>query len=79
MRPAGRHLTVLEQKWRTSDECKTDAAGWAVPDAGDEDDTFGPCAVAWTVTRAAETLPRPKRLPVRDDELPIATPDPLWR
>jgi hypothetical protein len=88
----GRHVTVLEQDWATTDECSMDASGWAVPEARDEDDDswFDPCEVAWTMTRTpwdpatqrwhgkAETMPRPKRLPARD-ELPLATtryPDP---
>lgn len=79
----GRHVTVLEQRWETTEECEHDAAGWAVPDAGDEEDQFAPCAVEWSHTRTpwdpatqrwsgkAEQLPRPKRLPQRDGELPI--------
>lgn len=82
----GRHVSVLEQDWRTSDDCDVDEAGWAVADPGGEDNTFTACTVDWTVTRTpwdpagqrwsgkAEELPRPKRLPVRDRELPIALP-----
>jgi hypothetical protein len=83
----GRHVTVLEQDWETSNECSIDADGWAVAEARDEDDEFDPCNVEWTMTRTpwdpatqrwrgkAETMPRPKRLPARDGELPAATTD----
>jgi hypothetical protein len=83
----GRHVTVLEQDWETTDDCSIDAAGWAVAEAGDEDDAFDPCKVEWTMTRTpwdpatqrwrgkAETMPRPNRLPERDGELPFATTD----
>ena len=82
----GGHVTVLEQEWRTSDACEVDGAGWAVADAGGDDETFEPCTVEWTVTRTpwdparqrwsgkAEALPRPKRLPDRDRELPVSLP-----
>ena len=83
----GRHVTVLEQDWETTDECSIDAGGWAIAEAGYEDDAFDRCAVSWTMTRTpwdpatqrwhgnAETMPRPKRLPARDDEPPIVTTD----
>jgi hypothetical protein len=86
----GRHVSVLEQYWETSDECSIDEGGWAVAEArdeDDEDDAFDPCTVEWTMTRTpwdpatqrwrgkAETMPRPKRLPDRDGELPVATTD----
>ncbi len=80
----GRHVTVIEQEWKTSEKCEIDGAGWAVADEGDEDDSFQPCTVDWTMTRTswdparqrwsgkAEALPLPKRMP--DRELPIAYP-----
>lgn len=80
----GKHLTVLEQTWSTSDECEVDPSGWAVADADDEADAD--CTVEWSMRRTpwdpaaqrwsgkAEKLPRPKRPPTRDEALPIALP-----
>lgn len=77
----GRHLTVIEQEWRTSEACEVDAAGWAV--AAPPDDGLEPCSVEWKVHRTAwdparqrwsgkaERLPVPKRLPLRDGELQV--------
>lgn len=81
----GRHVTVVEQTWNTGDACELDAAGWAVAEPGDGND-LNHCTVDWTVTRTpwdpvsqrwsgkAEILPRPKRMPVRARELPVALP-----
>ncbi|MCY1055177.1 hypothetical protein [Nannocystis sp. SCPEA4] len=77
----GRHVTVLEQRWRTSEACQVDQAGWAVAEEMGEEDAFEPCTVEWTMTRQAwdpaagrwsgkrEELPLPKRLPIRGHEL----------